>query len=84
MGGFLPIGKDEGEVNPLQKYADAWDNPVPIIPPVITREMAQYIITSLDILEISEETHPGNIEIVMHRDIASKMVDIMMYSKEEE
>lgn len=80
----MPMKKDEGEINPLQKYVDAWDNPVPFNRPVITREMAQYIITSLDILEIWEATHPGNVEIVMHRDIASKMIDIMMYSKDDE
>ena len=80
----MPMRKDEGEINPLQKYVDGWDNPVPFNRPVITREMAQYIITSLDILEIWEANHPGNVEIVMHRDIASKMIDIMMYSKDDE
>lgn len=72
--------------NPLQKYVDALDNPVPYEQKPITPRLAQYILKALDYLHIYSTKHdePALIEQDLHADAEAQMVDIIAYAPEED
>ena len=72
------------EINPLQKYVDALDNPEEFIQPRISPTLAQYILKALDYLEITETNQPGLVERENHDVAESIMIDILSYAPEDE
>ena len=71
--------------NPLQKYADALDNPTPYTQPNISIRVANYIIKALDYLHIyaGEKDQPELIESGIHQEAEEAMVDIVALAPEE-
>lgn len=71
--------------NPLQKYVDALDNPVPYVQKPLTPRVAQYILKALDYLHIYSEKHqqPELVEPI-HDQVEADMVDVIAYAPEEE
>jgi hypothetical protein len=72
--------------NPLQKYVDALDNPVPYQQKQITPRVAQYILKALDYLHIYSQKHdaPLLVEQPLHDQTEADMIDIIQYAPEEE
>ena len=72
--------------NPLQKYVDALDNPVPYVQKQITPRVAQYILKALDYLHIysTERNVSALVEQPLHDQTEADMVDIIQYAPEEE
>ena len=70
--------------NPLQKYVDALDNPVPYEQKQITPRVAQYILKALDHLCIysQENKMPALIEQPMHDQTEADMIDIIEFAPE--
>ncbi len=73
---------DEG--NPLQKYVNALDNPKEYVQPVITPEIAQYVLKALDYLEITGASQTGLVERAHHNSAESIMIDIISHAPENE
>lgn len=71
------------EVNPLQKYVEALDNPTPFIPPVINPTQAQYVIKALDYLKIWSQEHDDVVEQPLHDQLEEIMVDIVALAPED-
>ena len=71
--------------NPLQKYVDALDNPVPYTQKALTPRLAQYLLKALDYLHIYSQKNdePALIEQPLHNDTEAQMVDIIAYAPEE-
>lgn len=70
------------EVNPLQKYVDALDNPPPYIPPVINPTQANYLIKALDYLKIWSQEHDDVLEQPVHDKVEEIMMDIVTFAPE--
>lgn len=70
------------EVNPLQKYVEALDNPTPFIPPVINPTQAQYVIKALDYLKIWSQEYDDVVEQPLHDQLEEIMVDIVALAPE--
>ena len=72
--------------NPLQKYVDALDNPVPYKQKQITPRVAQYLLKALDYLHIysTERNVSALVEQPLHDQTEADMVDIIQYAPEEE
>ena len=72
--------------NPLQKYVDALDNPVPYKQKAITTKVAQYILKALDYLYIYSQKNdsPALVEQPLHDETEADMIDIIQYAPEEE
>lgn len=70
------------EINPLQKCADALDNPAPYTPPVISATQAQYLIKALDYLKIWSQEYHDITEQPLHEQVEEMMVDIVAFGPE--
>jgi hypothetical protein len=70
--------------NPLQKYADAWDDPDKFIQPRISPELAQYILKALDCLEISSKEDPSRVERKFHDHAEALLIDIISDAPEDD
>jgi len=72
-----PPMSPEKDVNLLQKYVDAIDNPTPFIPPIVNPSQAQYVIKALDYLKIWSREHDDLVEEPLHTQLDEMMVDIV-------
>jgi len=70
------------EVNPLQKYVDAFDEQTEYSPPVINPTQAQYLIKALDYLKIWSQQHDDVVEQPVHDQVEEMMVDIVALAPE--
>jgi hypothetical protein len=77
-----PILSPNEEVNPLQKYVDALDNPASYTPSVINATQAQYLIKALDYLKIWSQEHHDVTEEPLHEQVEAMMVDIVAFGPE--
>lgn len=71
------------EVNPLQKYVDALDNPTPYTPPVINPTQANYLIKALDYLKIWSQEHDDVVEQPLHDQLEELLVDVVALAPED-
>lgn len=70
------------EINPLQKYVDAFDYPPAYTPPVIHPTQAQYLIKALDYLKIWSQKNDDVVEQPLHDQVEEIMIEIVALAPE--
>ncbi len=72
----------DNEINPLQKYVDAFDKQEDYVLPKFNPSEAQYLLKALDYLQIWSKRNENAVEQPIHQELEEKLTDIIMDAPE--
>ena len=72
----------DNEINPLQKYLDAFDKQEVYVPPTFNPSEAQYLLKALDYLQIWSNDNQNVVEQPIHQKLEEKLTDIILDAPE--